>query len=81
MSESNRESVRGFLNKVWFSGWFPDHWQKALVAEFHKGNKKPLDDLASYRPISLLSVIYKMYARLIQVRLAAGIDSRIRNRQ
>ena len=70
LSEHNRESVRHFINKVWLTGSFPEHWQRALVAEIYKGNKKPLDDPSSYRPISLLCVIYKLYARLIQVRLA-----------
>ena len=81
LDERNRASVRTFINKVWLSGSFPDPWRKAVVAEIFKGGGKDITNPASYRPISLLSVIYKLYARLVQVRLAQGIDHRIRDRQ
>ena len=35
----------------------------------------------NYRPIALLCTLYKLYARLIQHRLADRLDSKLRNRQ
>ena len=55
-------------------------WALARVAEIFKG-KGDATDPSSYRPISLLSAVYKVYARLIQRRLAAAIDNRLLDTQ
>ena len=55
-------------------------WALARVAEIFKG-KGDATDPSSYRPISLLSAVYKVYARIIQRRLAAAIDHRLLDTQ
>ena len=53
----------------------PDEMELAeLVTLYKKGN---VEDPANYRPISLLNTLYKIYASILQKRLANGIEDRI----
>ena len=52
----------------------------AVVVSFYKGKGNDQDP-ASYRPISLLPVLYKLYATILQHRLASELDSYIRPTQ
>jgi len=52
--------------------------QARVVLIFKKGDKS---DLANYRPISLLNCIYKIYAAMIQKRLADGLEVHMRATQ
>ena len=45
-----------------------------LVTLYKKGN---VEDPANCRPIPLLNTIYKLYAAILQKRLAAGLDDKI----
>ena len=49
-----------------------------VVSIFKKGDPKKL---ANYRPISLLNSFYKIYAALIQRRLAEAIDKELSETQ
>ena len=54
----------------------PEDWHEADVVAIHK--KGPVHDCENFRPISLLSVTYKLYAALILKRLQdAGAEDRI----
>ncbi len=67
------------LNKWWNTSDFPEDKLKAYVASIYKkGN--PLKQ-ENYRPISLLTSIYKIYAGLLQKRLAAAIDDDVAETQ
>ena len=58
----------------------PKEWKMAVVVSFYKGKGNDQDP-ASYRPISLLPVLYKLYTTILQHRLASELDSYIRPTQ
>ena len=60
----------------------PEEWKQALVVNIYiyKG-KGSESDPANYRPISLLNVSYKIYAALLQQRLAEEDDKHLRSTQ
>ena len=50
----------------------PKEWQKAnMVIFFKKGNRK---DIKNYRPICLLSNMYKLFTKIITTRLEMKLD-------
>lgn len=65
---------KGFLlltyiyNSILRLGYFPNEWKIAKVIMIPKPGK-PTEELSSYRPISLLSVVSKVFERLLLVRL------------
>ena len=56
------------LNNFWCSADFPDSWHQQLLLPILKPGKPP-ESAASYRPIALASIIYKLFERLIKPRL------------
>ena len=68
------------LNECFKTKTVPQEWKQALVVNIYKG-KGSESDPANYRPISLLNVLYKIYAALLQKRLAAAHDHSIRPTQ
>ena len=49
-----------------------------MVHIYKKGNTS---DMANYRPISLLNTMYKLFAVIVQRRLADGIDDKLHKTQ
>jgi len=79
LDEPNVNRVLNLINFWWASGAFPADKLKAHVASLYKkGDPKKQEN---YRPISLLNSIYKLYAGLLQVRIAAAIDSDLQKTQ
>ena len=68
------------MNECWISRKIPQSWKDAQVISFYK-SKGDDADAANYRPISLLNTQYKLYASLIQARLAENYDDHIRPNQ
>ena len=60
--------VTKIINKMWFERTLPESLSEATIASIFK--KGETDDPANYRPISLLNSLYKIYASLIQRRIA-----------
>lgn len=56
------------FNRIWESGLFPSTWKKALVIPVAKPGQD-LSNVLSYRPISLLSCLGKLYEKLLYRRL------------
>ena len=61
-------------------GDVPRSWVEARVVTIFK-NKGSDSDPSSYRPISLLNAVYKIYSAMLQTRLAMCFDSRLRSTQ
>ncbi|GBP67599.1 Probable RNA-directed DNA polymerase from transposon BS [Eumeta japonica] len=55
--------------------YFPPVWKEAVVIGIHKPGK-PRDLPASYRPISLLSGLGKIYERILKSRLSEYLFSK-----
>lgn len=53
-------------------GMFPRRWKRQRLVLLRKGNK-PLDQPSSYRPLSLLDTVGKLFERLLLQRLEAHI--------
>ena len=48
-------------------GKVPKAWKEANVVPIYKGGIKPKDDVGSYRPVSLTSVLCKVIEKLISI--------------
>ena len=58
------------LNECWENNVMPEHMELANVVTLYKKGK--VQDPANYRPIALLQSTYKVYAKILQQRLANG---------
>ena len=72
MTEETLELVLEQLNDWWINEEIPeDNLMARICLLYRKGNAS---NLKNYRPISLLNTITKMFASIMQKRLAAGLD-------
>ena len=65
-------SLAQLFNLPLSTGRFPDSWKIARVAPIHKIG--PKDDRSNYRPISVLSVISRLFEKLVFGRLYSYLD-------
>ena len=63
----------GFLSSCLHHLKIPKIWKRALFVAISKPIK-PVEDPKSYRPISLLCVLYKILERLIYTRIEPIVD-------
>ena len=75
----NIPSITSLLNKFWAQEEFPETFTEANIASIFK--KGDTQNLANYRPISLLNTLYESVATIIHDRIASKIDSFIMNTQ
>ena len=61
------------FNHLLRMGYYPYSWKRAIVIPIPKTNKPPMDP-NSYRPISLLSIVGKLFERIIASRLTAYVN-------
>lgn len=54
------------------NGWIPNEWRSSKTTLLYK--KGPSDDLANYRPISLLSILYKIFTKAIYARVRPTLE-------
>jgi len=59
-------------NMMLDSGQFPEEWPETLFVFLPKGGN--LDDPSNWRPIAVLRVCYKIFARIIYNRLKLTLD-------
>ena len=55
------------------TGYFPGHWKVSQISTILKPGK-PADEATSYRPISLLSVLSKLFEKLFVTKLEPILD-------
>lgn len=53
-------------------GITPSQWDRAVIIILHK--KGDITELANYRPISLLSHVYKLFMRIVAKRITSKLD-------
>ena len=68
LSDINLEYIKSFYNVIFLKHFFPKSWSEALIIPILKPGKDPLNP-KSYRPISLLSCLYKILDTIINNRL------------
>ena len=61
------DSLCDLFNKSLMSGIFPDDWKCARVTPLFKQGES--SDLSNYRPISVISVVAKVFERIVYDRL------------
>ena len=67
------------FNKSYISGVLPDDWKTANVVPIHKKGHK--GDIENYRPISLTSLVMKIFEKCVRVRLYNLCQDKITNFQ
>ena len=77
LDDDSTQVLLEFYNKIWEAGVVPNDWKEAIVVSIYK-NKGTDTDPGSYRPISLLNAIYKVFAAMLQTRLSGQHDSHTR---
>lgn len=70
MSYTGVKFMTKLFNECLSKGHFPAAWKKAHVIPIHKSGKDP-HEAASYRPISLLGLIPKLFEKIINLKLNA----------
>lgn len=83
LQELNPSAIRliTFLfNAVLRLNYFPDQWKVAQIILINKPGK-PSVDVKSYRPISLLPILSKVFEKLLMTRLIPLVTNKIPNHQ
>ena len=76
-----KRSLLDYYNHCYASSTAPTHWTLSKVVMLYKRNNKDSRSPSSYRPLSLANSIYKVYASMIQSRLAYYLDHRLQPQQ
>ncbi|KAK3105405.1 hypothetical protein FSP39_024486 [Pinctada imbricata] len=55
----------------------PSAWKRGLIVPLYKGGNKPKTSSASYRPVALLSSVFKVFERILQNRISNVVLSKV----
>ena len=67
------DDLTDLFNKVLSDGCLPATWRESLLVLLHKGGLAT--DPNNWRPIALLSISYKIFARCIYHRIREQLDN------
>ena len=67
------------MEKVWRHDKIPDKWKKGLIIKLPKSGN--LKECKNWIGVTLLSVVSKIFGRIIIDRIRNGVDNRLRNEQ
>ena len=62
-----------FTNIIRFE-YIPSGWHRGLKIPIYKGKNKKMSDPSSYRPVSLLSSMYKLFERILDKRIVSHLS-------
>ena len=66
-------ALHKLYSEVWDTGCMPAQWEEALITYIYKGKGKKTE-VSNYRPISLSSVVAKVFTRVLLPRLAKVLE-------
>merc|ERR1712107_353341 len=79
LDKENRALILREINSWYTSDCLPTELKKAKVVSIFK--KGETQNIANYRPISLLNSLYKIYASLLKNRLASEMENHLHKTQ
>lgn len=68
------EAILALFDLCWRSAVFPRRWKRARLVLLFKGGSRLHSDPGSFRPISLVKAVAKLYERMILQRLEAKLS-------
>lgn len=71
--------LQQLFQQVWDRKKIPREWEYSIIIPIYK--KGSSTECENYRPISLLSVVYKLYTSIMEKRLRAMVENRIEDEQ
>ena len=71
--ETLRLHLDALFGAMWEQSHTPAKWQEAITKLLHK--KGPITDIGNYRPITLLSTLFKIWERILNNRLTIILDT------
>ena len=63
-----QSTICNLFNKIFDLGYFPEEWSESYIIPLHK--KGSINDVGNYRGITLLSVLGKLFTRVLNNRLS-----------
>ena len=63
------------FNKIIELEKIPDSWRKGVIIPIYKGHNKRKSSIDSYRPVTLLPVMLKIYEKLLYTRITSFLKS------
>ena len=69
-----KSRIYDMLIKIWNSEQIPEEWTEGICPIYKKGDRR---ECSNYRPITLLNVVYKIFAILLHNRLCKMVEHKI----
>lgn len=72
ISKTILDTLTDLFNEILRTEYIPLQWTTSTIILLHK--KGRIDDISNYRPISLMSNVYKIFSKIIVDRISKTID-------